>query len=128
MRVTLVRGPSSDGSTWNQTYDLPDLSGASVSNVLQYISRHVDGTVGYYLSCRRGLCAACVVRIDGQNEMACVTLARDGIVIEPTNLRLLIKDTVVHLGMPRESEFDLAGAIFRVPDPATSGGRRKTAV
>lgn len=113
MRVTLVRGSTPDGKTWNQTYDLPDMAGASISNVLQHISRHIDGSVAYYLSCRRGLCAACVVRIKGRNEMACVTLAYDGIVIEPTNRRLLVKDSVVHLGMPRESEFDLSGAAYR---------------
>ena len=118
MRITVVRGPKSDGSTWDQNYDLPDLTGASVSNALQYISRHVDGTLGYYLSCRRGMCAACVVRIGGQNEMACVIPVSDGMVIKPTKIRLLVKDTVVHLGMPRESEFDLARAAFRAHNPS----------
>lgn len=113
MRITLLRGPHPDGSTWQQSYELPDMTGASVSNVLQYISRHIDGTVAYYLSCRRGLCAACVVRIDGQNEKACVIEAYDGMVVEPTNLRLLIKDSVVHLGMPPESDLDLSDAAYR---------------
>ena len=121
MRITVVRGPSPEGATWPQSYDLPDLQGASISNVLQYISRHIDGSVAYYLSCRRGLCAACVVRIKGQNEKACVVLAYDGIVIEPTNTRLLIKDSVVHLGMPRESEFDIVQAAFRDGGPGKAG-------
>ena len=112
MRVTLLRGPGSDGETWEQTYDLPEMPGASISALLQYISRHIDGSVAYYLSCRRGLCAACVVRVNGKNEMACVTLASDGMVIEPTQQRLMIKDSVVHLGMPRESEFDLGDAAY----------------
>ena len=86
--------------------------------MLQYISRHIDGSLAYYLSCRRGMCAACVVRIEGQNEMACVTPARDGMVITPTKLQLLVKDTVVHLGMPRECEFDLGEAVVRAPEPA----------
>jgi succinate dehydrogenase/fumarate reductase-like Fe-S protein len=113
MRVTVVRGPAPDGGKWEQTYEVPDLGGASVSDVLQYISRHLDGSVAYYLSCRRGLCAACVVRLKGQNEKACVVHAYDGIVIEPTNDRLLIKDSVCHLGMPAESEFDLAEVEYR---------------
>lgn len=113
MRITLTRGPAQDGGTWEQAYDVPDLGGASVSDVLQYISRHIDGSVAYYLSCRRGLCAACVVRIKGENVKACVVLAYDGIVIEPTNERLLIKDTVVHLGMPRESGLDISQAVYR---------------
>lgn len=112
MKITVVRGPDAAGKTWSQIYQLPDLSGSSVSNALQYISRHVDGSMAYYLSCRRGLCAACVVRINGENEKACVILAQDGMVIEPTNLRLMIKDSVVHLGMPPESEFDIAEADF----------------
>jgi succinate dehydrogenase/fumarate reductase-like Fe-S protein len=118
MRVTVVRGPKPDGSTWDQIFDLPDLSGASVSNALQYINRNIDGTLGYYLSCRRGMCAACVVRINGKNEMACVIPISDGMVIEPTKIQLLVKDTVVHLGMPRESEFNLSEAALRVANPS----------
>ena len=104
MRVTVIRGPAPVGGSRARTYEVPDLGGASASDVLQYISGHLDGSVAYYLSCRRGLCAACVVRIDGQNEKACVVLERDE-VIEPTSDRLLIKDPVCHLGMPPESKF-----------------------
>jgi succinate dehydrogenase/fumarate reductase-like Fe-S protein len=113
MRATLVRGPDRDGNSYRQTYELPDLAGLSVSNVLQYVSRHLDGSVAYYLSCRRGLCAACVVRVDGRNQKACVILAYDGIVIEPANTRLIIKDSVIHLGMPRKYEFDPRNSAFR---------------
>ena len=111
MRLTVVRGPqeSNESSNW-QSFELPDLGGASVSNVLQYINRHIDGSVAYYLSCRRGLCACCVVRIDGKIEKACVVPARDGMVLEPVKQSLLIKDTVVHLGMPRTSEYPLLDA------------------
>ena len=113
MRITLVRGPDADGGTHKQAYDLPDLADYSVSNVLQYISRHLDGSVAYYLSCRRGLCAACVVRVDGRNQKACVIPAYDGIVIEPANTRLLIKDSVIHLGMPPKHAFDPRRAAYR---------------
>src|SRR5689334_19156637 len=124
MRLTIARGPEPDGGTRDQTYNLPDLTGASVSNALQYINRHIDGSLGYYLSCRRGMCAACVVRIDGQNEMACVIPVSDGMVITPTKLQLLVKDTVVHLGMPRESEFDLSAAVFRAASPCDAAPDR----
>ncbi len=117
MRVTLVRGADDNAGTYRQTYELPDLTGYSVSNVLQYISRHLDGTVAYYLSCRRGLCAACVVRVGGKNRMACVIPAYDGIVIEPANTRLLIKDTVIHLGMPPKHECDPSAAAYRAKAP-----------
>jgi succinate dehydrogenase/fumarate reductase-like Fe-S protein len=114
MRITIVRGPAPDGKTWKEGFDLPELVGESVSTVLQYISRRVDGSMAYYLSCRRGMCAACVVRIDGKNEKACVVEARDGMVIEPTALRLMIKDSVAHLGMPRESEIGTEEVFCRI--------------
>ncbi len=101
MRLTIVR------EAGEQVYEVPDLAGASVSNAFQYISRHLDGSLAYYLSCRRGMCAACVVRIHGENAMACVVEVADGMVIAPTNTRLLVKDSVVHLGMPPECEFDI---------------------
>lgn len=121
MRIIVVRGPTEDGGTVEQVFELPDLTGASVSNALQYISRNIDGTLSYYLSCRRGMCAACVVRINGRNEMACVVPVADGMVIECTKSELLVKDTVVHLGMPKISELDLADARYRAPDPLISG-------
>lgn len=108
MRITVVRGPQESSKVSNaQSFELPDLAGASVSNALQYINRHIDGSVAYYLSCRRGLCVCCVVRIDGNIEKACVVPARNGMVLEPVKQSLLVKDTVVHLGMPRESEYAL---------------------
>ena len=118
MRLTVVRGPqeSEEGSN-RQSFELPDLSGASVSNALQFINRHIDGSVAYYLSCRRGLCACCVVRIDGKIEKACVVPARDGMVLEPVKQSLLIKDTVVHLGMPRTSEYALLDAAHHQQPP-----------
>jgi succinate dehydrogenase/fumarate reductase-like Fe-S protein len=118
MRITVVRGPTWDGSTWEETFEFPALIGASVSNVLQYINRNINGTLGYYLSCGRGICAACVVRINGKNEMACVTPIADGMVIEPTKIQLLVKDTVVHLGMLENSEYSLSEAAFREANPS----------
>lgn len=114
MRITVVRGLGIDGTTWTEDFDLPDLVGESVSTALQYISRHIDGSMAYYLSCRRGICAACVVRIDGKNEKACVVEARDGMVIAPTNIRLMIKDSVAHFGMPPESELNFGLACCRI--------------
>ncbi len=126
MRITIARGPTQDGGTRDQVFDLPDLTGASVSNVLQYINRNIDGTLAYYLSCRRGMCAACAVRINGKNEMACVVPIADGMVIEPTKIQLLVKDTVVHLGMPKGSEFDIVEANYRAIDPLAEALRQLT--
>ena len=116
MKITVIRDAAEQ--SYEQSYELPDtLQGASVSNALQYISRHIDASLAYYLSCRRGMCAACVVRIHGRNEMACVVEVADGMIIAPTQARLLVKDTVVHLGMPAASAFDIREAFQLEGEP-----------
>ena len=66
----------------------------------------MDSSIGYYLSCRRGLCACCVVRVNGKIETACVVPVSDGMVVEPIRLDLLVADTVVDLSMARDARFE----------------------
>ena len=115
MRITVIRG-SKDQATDRQTYEIADGAGMSVSNVLQFINRHYDGGLAYYLSCRRGLCAACAVEVNGKNRMACTVEAEDGMVIGPVQKHPWIKDTVVHLGVSEDATFDLANCVFRSSD------------
>ena len=105
MKISIVRKDSCGSQ--KQTYQLPDDPDSTISEVLQYINQHIDGSLAYYLSCRRGTCAACIVRVNNENIKACITLAYDGMEIGSANDKLLIKDTVIHLGMPKESEFDI---------------------
>jgi succinate dehydrogenase/fumarate reductase-like Fe-S protein len=114
MKITVIRGKTEQEAGRPVVYDVPDQHLASVSNVLQYINRHIDGTLGYYLSCRRGLCVCCVMKINGKNETACVVPATDGMVIEPIRGDLVIQDTVVNLSMVRDS----AASIDQLPDGA----------
>lgn len=126
MRVIVKRGSPEDGGRLREeVFEVPVPPGASVSTVLQSINRRVDGSVAYYLSCRRGLCACCVVRVDGRIEKACVTLATDGMVIEPIRTELLVKDTVVHLGVPREHVFPLDGASLTTTPTTARRPRRR---
>lgn len=108
MRITLVRGGADGAELRRDDYVIPDEGLASISSALQYVARHYDGGVGYYLSCRRGMCACCVVRANGKIETACVTPVTDGMVIEPVKATLRVKDTVVDLSMARENQFSFA--------------------
>lgn len=104
MKIVVARG--SDAEETLCSYELPDLTGHSVSTALRHIAYHIDSSVGYYLSCRRGLCACCVVRIDGKNVKACVVPVRDGMVIRRVKGEI-VKDTVVHLGVDPAFHFAL---------------------
>jgi succinate dehydrogenase/fumarate reductase-like Fe-S protein len=105
MKITLIRYEESSGKERSGEYDLPDDGLSSISSALQYLSRHVDGGIGFYLSCRRGMCACCVVRANGKIETACVTPVVEGMIIAPIRRNLLIKDTVVDLSMTKDHQF-----------------------
>ncbi len=92
-----------------QTFEVPDQGLTSISTALQHISRTFDSSIGYYLSCRRGMCACCVVRANGKICMACVTPVSDGMVIEPIRLDIQVKDTVVDLSMGKDHRFAFDG-------------------
>src|SRR6218665_1285228 len=87
-----------------QSIDLPDTrdwSGVSVSAALQHLHRENDPDLAYLLSCRRGLCNVCAMRIDGVVTTACTTEVRDGMRIAPAKPALLLKDTVVEVSLVR---------------------------
>ncbi len=107
MKITIVREkPGGSAQARRDTFELPDFGPTSISSALQYVARHLDSSIGYYLSCRRGLCACCVVRVNGKIETACVVPVSDGMVVEPIRLDLLVADTVVDLSMARDARFE----------------------
>jgi succinate dehydrogenase/fumarate reductase-like Fe-S protein len=110
IHIRLGRDGAKDAIT---AYDLPppaeaginaeNWSGASVSTALQYLQRAVDPGLAYVLSCRRGLCNICAMKIDGKVQTACTTPLHDGILIEPARDTLLLRDTVVELSLVRKA-------------------------
>jgi succinate dehydrogenase/fumarate reductase-like Fe-S protein len=111
IRLRLARsGP--DEPQWRE-YALPAPAAAgltaaawheiSVSTALQYLQRAVDPALAYSLSCRRGLCNVCAMRIDGEVRPACTTPMRDGIAVEPAHDKLHLRDTVSELSLVRKA-------------------------
>ena len=87
---------------------LGDWHGASVSTALAYIHREIDPGLAYALSCRRGLCNVCAMRIDGEVRTACTTPMRDGILVEPARDTIQIRDMLVELSLVRKARVDSA--------------------
>lgn len=75
----------------------------SVSAALAWIQRTHDPGLAAVLSCRRGLCALCAVRIDGQVVTACTTPVRDGMRIEPARGHLALSGVVVDVSLVRRA-------------------------
>jgi len=78
-----------------EVYKIPFIEGSSVSNVLQQINEEHEGGLAHYLSCRRGVCAGCMVRVNGKAVLACTELVHGDMVIEPVKQDRVIKDLVV---------------------------------
>jgi succinate dehydrogenase/fumarate reductase-like Fe-S protein len=74
---------SENGGGAPKAYTLPLEGAMDVLNALEYIHTHLDPSVSYRSSCRRGVCGACVMRIDGVRRLACETEVRDGMTIDP---------------------------------------------
>jgi succinate dehydrogenase/fumarate reductase-like Fe-S protein len=78
-------------------YQVPVETGQSVLGVLQYIYDQLDTTLAFTCSCRIGLCASCLVRVNGQVVRACTTLADGDMLIEPYKDSARIRDLAAEL-------------------------------
>ena len=87
--------PYVDREARYEVYKVPFIEGSTVSNVLQYINEEHDGGLAHYLSCRRGICAECRVRVNGKVVLGCMELVRGDITIEPVTPDRVIKDLVI---------------------------------
>jgi len=96
--VDLTLPPPREAGLGQDTWE-----GVSVSTALQVLQRTADPQLGYALSCRRGLCKLCAMRIDGEVQTACTVPLHDGIRVEPAKARLALLDTVVELSLVRHA-------------------------
>jgi succinate dehydrogenase/fumarate reductase-like Fe-S protein len=87
--------PSVERESRYEVYKVPYIEGSTVSNVLQYINEEYDGGLAHYLSCRRGICAECMVRVNGKAVLGCMEIVRGDITIEPVTRERVIKDLLM---------------------------------
>jgi succinate dehydrogenase/fumarate reductase-like Fe-S protein len=55
-------------------------------------------------TCFKGQCGSCLIRVNGQDVLGCVTLVRPGesVILEPHSGYRVIRDVVVDFSQPRE--------------------------
>ena len=82
--------------SWIQSYTIPFEAGRSVLGGLQYIFENLDPTLAFGGSCRIGLCAACMLRVNGKPRRACTTLLTEDVLLEPLRDDRLVRDLVVN--------------------------------
>ncbi len=82
-------------------FKLPDsvFKGATVMDVLDYISRKLDPSLGFFKHsrCKRGICKRCLLRVNGDVVLACNTVIDrfSPVILEPVNEKRVVKDLLV---------------------------------
>lgn len=96
IRVRVLRSdPAAMTGPFWQEYTVPFAPGHSVTNILWIINETQDGGLAYRVSCHRGICASCIMRVNGKVRLGCVTEVTDDLVLEPAFPKRVIKDLVV---------------------------------
>jgi len=91
----LCSPPGGKDASYYKTFQVPLENMMSVANVLQYINENLDGGLAFYLSCQRGLCRGCLVRVNNRPVFACTHLVSGDIVVEPLDKTKVIRDLVI---------------------------------
>lgn len=101
IEVQIARScPEDGGAPYRQVYHVPVPEGVgwTAMDLLDYIQRHVDGSLGYFRhsACGRGLCRCCAARINGNVGYLCAHIIKDDrlLVLEPISEARRIRDLV----------------------------------
>lgn len=87
--------PENEKASCLAAFEVPYQVGMSVMDALHYAQENYDPSLAFDCSCRIGICKACAVKMNGEVVMACSTVARDGMVLEPVNNRDIKRDLIV---------------------------------
>ena len=82
-----IRTWDEEGVLAYREYVIPAEDEMNVLNALEYVHMALDPTISYRSSCRRGVCGACLMTIDGEKRLACETKLKDGMRIDPFDVR-----------------------------------------
>ena len=95
IKVRVLRSvDDEEGVGFWQDYEVPFVPGRSVTGTLWLINELHDGSLAYRVSCHRGICASCIMRINGKQRLGCVTEVTGDLELEPA-LGTVIKDLVI---------------------------------
>jgi succinate dehydrogenase/fumarate reductase-like Fe-S protein len=80
-----------------QEYEVPFNPGWTVLDVLNYIYRELDGTLGYRFHCRSGVCVGCLIELNGNNILACKCLMEREMTIRPPQGKRCVRDLITDI-------------------------------
>ena len=93
--------PQAGGAPRYESYSVPTPAPLTALEVLDYIYAHLDRHLAYRTYyCLKGVCLACLVRIDGKGAKACERLLEPGraYTLDPIQGYPVIRDLAVDFG------------------------------
>jgi succinate dehydrogenase / fumarate reductase iron-sulfur subunit len=98
IRVRVLRSDPAGGRepSWSE-YETALVPGESVTGILWNINEQQAGSLAYRVSCHRGICASCIMKINGKQRLGCVTEVTGDLELAPA-FGTVIKDLVVEQG------------------------------
>jgi succinate dehydrogenase/fumarate reductase iron-sulfur protein len=111
VRITVQRfNPKHDAAPHFETYEVPVGDTTSVTNVLYDVNAMYGAAIAYRVSCHRGICASCRMKVNGKARLACCHPVDGGeIKLEPPMGSTVVKDLVIKSdwkGLGREDDAD----------------------
>jgi succinate dehydrogenase/fumarate reductase iron-sulfur protein len=97
VRVTVQRfDPRHDAAPHDETYEVPVADTNSVTNILYEINERYNAGIAYRVSCHRGICASCRMKVNGKSRLGCTHEVNGGeLRLEPPTASSVIKDLVI---------------------------------
>lgn len=100
-----TRDPDADQGKRFVTYLVPYQDKMTVLDALFYISNNENPTLGIPRHhCKRGVCAECMLKVNGKSRLACRTLIDSEIIeLEAQNENQLLKDLLADLRLSKKN-------------------------
>jgi succinate dehydrogenase/fumarate reductase-like Fe-S protein len=96
--------PDTDSVPYYQTYTLPWTESLTLLMAVRKVYETMDPTLGFRnYFCGRGLCASCLMTVDGKTKKSCHIILEAGreYLVEPAKGYPIIRDLVVDYGVKR---------------------------
>ena len=96
--------PERQTESYFQSYVVESAEPLSVMALLAKIHEMDSSFACRTSTCFKGQCGSCLVRVNGQDVLGCITLVRPGesILLEPHSKYRVIRDVAVDFSQPRE--------------------------
>lgn len=94
--------PGKDAAGWFQEFVVESADPLSVMALLAKVHEIEPAFACRTSTCFKGKCGSCLVRVNGQDVLGCVTLVKPGeaVVVEPCSKFAVIRDTAVDFSQP----------------------------